>query len=208
METLLEQLSAQSFWDWLTVVASLAYVYLAARDNNWCWVFAAVASTVWAYQSFVVYNLISDGMLQVFYLVMAGVGLRRWQRKPEPAPLPTDVLDAAAIRSEPAASITRMTLAEHAYVCLGGLAAGYLLHLFASEIFAGAATLPDGITTAFSVITTFLLINRKLENWLYWVVIDLAYVGIYLRTGAVLFAVLMVLYTGMAVYGFFRWRTQ
>ncbi|MEL7161166.1 MAG: nicotinamide riboside transporter PnuC, partial [Bacteroidota bacterium] len=152
--------------------------------------------------------LVSDGLLQVFYLVMAGVGLRRWSRTATLPPEHAEVLDAAALQAKPVASITRMSLVEHVYVCLGGLVGGWVLHLFASKFFAAAATLPDGITTAFSIITTFLLINRKFENWLYWIAIDLAYVWIYLRTGAVLFAVLMVLYTIMAVYGFFRWRRE
>ncbi|MEM9929613.1 MAG: nicotinamide mononucleotide transporter, partial [Bacteroidota bacterium] len=68
MATLLEQILAAGWLDWLALLTSLAYVWLAARDNNWCWLFAAISTAVWAWQSFFVYQLISDGFLQLFYL--------------------------------------------------------------------------------------------------------------------------------------------
>lgn len=186
--------------DWLAMLTSLAYVVLAARDNDWCWAFAAVSTAVWAYQSFAVYALVSDGLLQVFYFVMAGVGLWRWRRcradgRGKDSPRPT-------------AGIRRMTGAEHLTVLAVGAAAGGLLYGLVSTNFTAAATLPDALTTAFSVITTFLLVYRRLENWLYWVVIDLAYVWIYGKTGAYLFALMMVINVGVAIYGYRHWRTE
>jgi len=82
------------------------------------------------------------------------------------------------------------------------------MYMFVSALFTSVATLPDAITTSFSIITTFLLIGRKLENWLYWIVIDVAYVWIYGSTGAILFAVMMVINVGVASYGFWHWRRE
>ena len=190
---LLEQIAAAGFLDWLALVTSLAYVVLAARSNNWCWLFAAVSTAVWAYQSFFAYNLVSDALLQVFYFVMAGVGLWRWRST------------TAATKVIP---VRRMTIGEHALTLGGGLAGGGALGYFFSNTMAAAATYPDAITTVFSVITTFLLIDRRLENWLYWVVIDVAYVWIYFSTGAALFGLMMIINVIIAVYGFINWRRE
>lgn len=205
---LLEQILAAGFLDWLALLTSLAYVWLAARDNNWCWLFAAVSTAVWAYQSFVVYQLVSDGLLQVFYFVMAGVGLWRWRAngKPSAATGEDDLLDAAALAQR--STIRRMSRREHLVVITGGLLGGLLFGYGVGSVMVAAATYPDAITTVFSVITTFLLIGRRLENWLYWIVIDLAYVWIYYSTGAVLFALMMVINVGMAVYGYRHWRRE
>ena len=54
--------------------------------------------------------------------------------------------------------------------------------------------------------TTFLVIGKKLENWLYWIIIDIAYAFIYSYKGAYLFALLMIVYTVIAVLGYFEWR--
>lgn len=193
MDTLVEQLVAQTPLDWIAVIAGLAYVWLAARDNNWCWLFSGISTAAWAYQSFFVYSLVSDASLQVFYFIMAGVGFWRWRR---------------AGPSGASAPIKQMPLKEHLLVIGGSIVGGLLLGYGFSQVMTAAATYPDAITTVSSVLATFLLIGRRLENWLYWVVIDLAYVGIYYAQGALLFAVLMGLYTVMAVYGFLSWRRE
>lgn len=201
MEQLADQIAAAGFLDWLALLTSLAYVWLAARDNNWCWLFAGVSTAVWAWQSFFEYNLVSDGLLQVFYFVMAGVGIWRWQIKDK-------VIEGVSQKENQALPIIRMTAREHILTLCGGLAGGGLLGYFFSTTLVAAATYPDAITTVFSIITTFLLIGRRLENWLYWIVIDAAYVWIYSGTGAVLFAGMMVINIGMAVYGYLNWRRE
>jgi len=195
MTALLDQIAANGPLDWLAILTSIAYVVLAARDNNWCWLFAAVSTAVWGYQSYFEYELVSDALLQVFYFIMAGVGIWRWRDK-----------DATA--GEDAAPITRMRPWEHALAIGGGLAGGLALGYFFSNTMQAAATYEDAITTVFSVVTTFLLIGRKLENWGYWIVIDAAYVWIYLDNGAALFALMMVINIGVAAYGFWNWRRE
>lgn len=200
MEQLVDQIAAAGFLDWLALLTSLTYVWLAARDNNWCWLFAAVSTAVWAWQSFFEYNLVSDGLLQVFYFVMAGVGLWRWRNKEAGDERKKGSTDPLPIKS--------MSIKEHLFTVLGGLIGGLGLGYFFSQTLVAAATYPDAITTVFSIITTFLLIGRRLENWLYWIVIDAVYVWIYAGTGAILFAAMMIINIGMANYGFVQWRKR
>ncbi len=190
LQELGQQVAEAGWADWLALLTSVAYVVLAARGSNWCWGFAAISTAVWAYQSFVVYQLVSDGLLQVFYFVMAGVGLWRWQQG-----------EAGEVLA-----VSSMSWREHGWVIGGSLLAGVLLGYLFSNTLVAAATYPDALTTAFSVSTTFLLIQRRLENWLYWVVIDLAYVGIYLSTEAILFAAMINV--GVAIAGYWSWRKE
>lgn len=212
MTELYDQIFAAGYLDWLAILTSLAYVWLAARDNNWCWLFAAISTAVWAWQSFFVYQLVSDGFLQLFYLVMAGVGIWRWRggksRTEKPGSEAPGLLDVEAIPQRTVATIRRMRWQDHVMVITGGTVAGYLLYMFVSGVFTSVATFPDAMTTSFSIITTFLLVWRRLENWLYWIVIDAAYVWIYSGTGALLFAGMMVINIGMAVYGYLNWRRE
>ncbi|PPK87789.1 nicotinamide mononucleotide transporter [Neolewinella xylanilytica] len=207
MEEFLRQAAATDTVEWLATLTALAYVWLAARDNNWCWLFAAVSAALWAHQSFVVYRLVSDALLQLFYLVMAGVGIYRWQRTAL-APAKETTLDELAITERPApgSGIVRMTLREHLLTIGGGIIGGLFLGAVVGSLTTATSTYADAITTTLSVIATFLLIGRRLENWLYFVVIDAAYVLIYLRSSALLFAALMVLYVVMAIYGYRNWR--
>lgn len=104
--------------------------------------------------------------------------------------------------------IRSMSELDHILVITGSLLAAGVLYIFVSGYFTSVSTVPDAITTAFSVATTFLLVYRRLENWLYWIAIDLVYVWIYFNTGAVLFSLMMVINIGMAVYGYRNWRRE
>lgn len=64
----------------------------------------------------------------------------------------------------------------------------------------------DAFTTALSITATWLLARKILENWLYWIVVDLVSTILYvyksLYPSAILFSVLTIL----AVVGYFKWR--
>jgi nicotinamide mononucleotide transporter len=192
---MLEQLQALSYLDWIITATALIYVFLAARNNPWCWVFGAVSCGLWGYVDIVQYQLYSDAALQAFYVFMAGVGIYRWQFGASGAEQEAKVLP-----------ISRMSVVQHATMIGGSLLAGILLGYFVSQNFPAAATYPDAITTTASVGATFLLLNRKLENWLYWVVIDIAYIGIYWSRDASLLALIMLVYVGTAIYGYQNWH--
>jgi nicotinamide mononucleotide transporter len=207
LSLLAEQIAGTPLLDWAALFCSVAYVGLASRDHNACWIFAAIGSLLWAHQMLAVYGLVSDALLQLFYLVMAGVGLYRWRRKGARAEPAAEALDSQMIEAEAKPSIRRMSWEEHATVIASSLLLGYALAKFVL-IYRVSAAMPvlDGLTTAFSVVATFLLVARRLENWLYFIVIDAAYVYIYWRTGALLYLLVMLVYIVLAVYGYRRWR--
>ena len=64
----------------------------------------------------------------------------------------------------------------------------------------------DAFTTVFSLIATYMVTQKILENWLYWVVIDLVATLMYVNRGFELTGILYLLYTVIAVFGFFNWR--
>jgi len=58
----------------------------------------------------------------------------------------------------------------------------------------------------FSVIATWMLANKVLENWIYWIVVDSAAVVLYWQSGYIATIVLFVLYVILAFYGYATWR--
>ena len=177
---------------WATALA-LGYVVLAARDSVWCWPLGFVSSCLMTYQVLRAYSLYFDAALNAFYAVMAVVGLVRWTRGGrggEPAP------------------ITPMSRREHAVWIGAGIGATSGCLVLAQALPGAALPLPDATTTVFSVLATVLLIERRLENWLYFAICDAAYVAIYLDRGSVVFAALFALYTVLAVAGYASWRAQ
>lgn len=193
LQELLAQVQNQTPLDWSVTATALLYVVLAARNNPWCWVWGAISCSLWGYASFYFYQLYSDAVLQVFYVIMSGVGIYQWLRGgARGAALP--------IRSIP--------LSLHGVVIGASLLGGWLLGTFFAQFGQAAATYYDALTTTFSVAATVLLVQRYRENWLYWIAIDLAYANLYYQRGAILFGILMIIYTGIAYVGYRNWRTE
>jgi len=168
----------------------LLYVIFAARNHAVCWVFGIIGCVFWAYCAFYLYDLWLDAGLQVFYIGISFLGIYRWMYGDEQKELP----------------ITKWSLKKHGWTIGIGILITILAGLFFKEYTPAAATYPDAFTTVFSVIATFMVIQRKLGNWIYWIVIDTVYVFLYASRGGWLFSVLFVLYLGMAVYGYFNWQ--
>ncbi len=197
---MLEQLLAQGPLDWFITITAIIYLALATRNNIWCWLFGAISCSAWAYQDIVKYSLYSDAALQGFYVIMAAVGWYRWKYGKG------RVSGEELHGQQNVLPISRMRLADHLWILLPGLVVGWLLGYFVGENFPAAATYWDSFTTSFSVGATFLLLQRKLETWLYWIVIDVLYVGIYWSREAWFFAVIMIIYVFMAAWGYWNWR--
>lgn len=196
-----ETLSAMHWIELIAVLLALAYVLLAAAENMWCWPAAFVGSSLstWLY---IKVNLKAEAALSVFYVVMAVVGWQQWRKKKAEAATghPTPRQEQRAIVQWP--------LRKHLLILLlnslATLAVGYML----KNYWESSMPYLDAFTTVFSLFTTWMVTQKVLENWLYWVVIDVA--GIYLNASRelYLFAALSALYTFIALAGYLRWRRQ
>jgi nicotinamide mononucleotide transporter len=69
-----------------------------------------------------------------------------------------------------------------------------------------ALPLGDAFTTAASLVATWMLARKLLENWLLWVVIDAMSMVMYIYKGLYITSVLFLVYTLMAVVGYVRWK--
>jgi len=66
----------------------------------------------------------------------------------------------------------------------------------------------DSLTTGFSLLATWLAARAKLENWLYWIVIDGVLVFLFYVQDLPFLAFLNVLFIGIAAGGFIAWRRR
>ncbi len=186
---LLQAAQAMSAWEAAAVVLGVAYLLLAMRESLWCW-YAAFASTGIFLVLFWNVNLLMESALQVYYLGMAVYGWWQWQRGGE------GHTELAISRWD-----TRQHLVAVAAVLLVSAASGALL-----QQFTGAA-LPylDSFTTWGSVLTTWMVARKILENWLYWLVIDSVSIYLYLDRALYLTAGLFALYLVIVLFGYRKW---
>ena len=66
----------------------------------------------------------------------------------------------------------------------------------------------DAFTTSLSIVATWMLARKKIEQWLIWIFVDLVSAGLYLYRGLYPTVFLFMIYTIMAGIGFYEWRKK
>ena len=193
IEQLLSGFQAMSYWEYIAVFLGLAYIFLAMKQSLWCWPAAFISTSIYTllfWQGF----LYMESLLNFYYLIMAIYGWWQW-RGTRSASL--DTLETKQIQS--------WTLSRHATWISAGLIVALVLGFLLDSYTDAKMAYLDSFTTVFAIFATYLVTQKVLENWLYWVVIDFASVYLYLQNDYLPTAALFVLYTFMALWGYRVW---
>lgn len=190
IERLLEGLRATSAWETLSVLLGIGYVVYAVRRQRLAWILGGASSAILVYL-YARGQLPMQALLNAFYVAMSFYGYAQWTRQ--------------AIESE---GVSTLPLRWHLLAGLIVLAAAYATaRLLAAETNAAWPFL-DAWTTWASLFATWLAARAKLENWIYWLVIDALTAVLSAAQGLVLVALLFVLYLGFSAVGFVAWWRQ
>lgn len=183
-------LQSSSLPEVVAVVFAILYVVLASYEKAWCWPAAAVSTGIYIFICYEA-NLLLETVLQVFYLIMAFYGWYEWiYGKRDKQELHIFSMQVKQILILVAAAIP--------FVLISGFVFGQYFH----------ASFPflDATVTIYSFIATWMVARKIIENWLFWVVIDLLAIYLYASRGLCLSGLLYFLYTIIAVFGYFQWR--
>jgi len=66
----------------------------------------------------------------------------------------------------------------------------------------------DAFTTSTSIVAQFLLAKKYLQNWIFWIVIDIIAIPMYVYKGLYFFAFLFLVYLGLAIWGYISWKSK
>lgn len=180
-----------SIWEWLAVASSLLYVILITYKVLAAWIFAALSSVLYIYLCYS-NRLYLESILQVFYFGMAIYGWFMWTSD-------DDTKDVTVIQ---------WPLKYHLYnILISGalmLLFGYIFDQYSNQ----ANPYLDAFTTIFSLMATFMVAKKVLENWIYWIIIDAFSVYLFASRGLYMTSVLFILYTLIAIFGYFSWKKQ
>ena len=187
---ILQQLQKWSVLEGLGVAAAMAYLIFAIRQNIACWLFAGISTTIYVFLFFTA-RLYMESVLNIFYLAMAIYGWVSWRR---------------GCGENAELAVTTWPWRRHVAAMLAIVAIsvtnGYLLTAYTDARFPYI----DSLTTWSAFWATFLVARKVLENWWYWLVIDVASVFIYWQRDLELTALLFVVYVIMIPFGYISWR--
>jgi nicotinamide mononucleotide transporter len=192
MEKLVSQLLETSPWEATAALIGLAYLLLAVRRNLLCWLCAFVSTSIYLVL-FARAALYMQSLLQVFYLAMAVYGFIDWRK---------------GRTAEGEVVIRSWQPAWHAMVAAAVVAASVVNGWLLTHYTNAAAPYIDSFVTWGSVVTTWMVARRVIENWLYWVVVDGVAAWLYFSQGLLATTLLFLIYLGIVIRGYFVWRRE
>ena len=176
----------------LAVLLAIAYLLLAIRQDPLCWLAAALSTLIYLVLMYRV-ELYMQTLLQLFYLYMAAYGYWSWRHGGEE--------HASGELSVRQWNIRQHFLSVASILFLTGII-GYLMteHTGANQAYL------DTFISLSAMLTTWMVTQKILDNWLYWIVIDSLSVWLYLEADLYFTAGLYVFYTLMCIFGYREWK--
>ena len=165
-------------------------IALLIKQNIWTWPIG-IAYTLASLYIFFTAKLYADFALHVFFLFMSFYGWYYWLQG-------NSTFDSEL----PVSRESKKVLAYSIIICvLAIILAGNLFTIYTD------AELPywDNTTSILSVLAIWLQSRKKIESWVFWLIIDILSVGIYFYKELYFYSLLYSIYVIMAFFGYAAW---
>lgn len=179
-----------SCFEMLGFVTGVLNVWLVTRQRLASWPVGIVNAAAYMVV-FARAGLYSDTGLQGVYLLLSVYGWWHWWRgKPDRSPL----------------RVTRVPRTSLLPLALILIAIWVALALITTRIPGAALPWVDALLVAGSLVAQWMMTRKLLECWLLWIIVDAAYVQLFLVRGLHLTAALYLLFFLLAITGWRAWK--
>ena len=189
MEFTTESITLEQIVELVAVIFGLAYVFLAIRIHHWCWYMTLCSGALflWLFWNVELYLM---SLLQLFFLGIAMYGIFKWNPN-------SNNMEKRIIIIKPKHHLYILS-----FIILSSIVIGWFLNKYTDDAFPYL----DTFTAVGSLVTSWMVAKKILENWLYWVVIDAVSIYIYIERELYLTVLLFTIYLIMAALGYHQWK--
>jgi len=191
-----------SYLEFFGTVAGAVAVWLSARAIVWNWPLGLINVILYFFLFYQV-RLYPDMLLQVFFFFTNLAGWWRWTHPHKGEEDQKKELRVSYMRPRNLAAVVVVGLVGT--ILMGTLADN--IHNLFPEIFPEPSAFPyvDSFVTVMSIVTTFLVINKKIEAWIFWIIIDAVATGVYYAKDIRFVALEYLVFCFIAAFGLWRW---
>ncbi len=190
----MEEFLSGHWLDILTTVLGLIYIWLEYRASIALWFVGVImpALDIYLYWS---HGLYGDAGMAVYYTLAALYGFYVWKFKKTrklKQPLP----------------IIHLPRRQYLPLMLFFLLAWGAIYYVLVEWTNSTVPLLDSFTNALSFVGMWALARKYLEQWLFWIAVDVVCCYLYIQKGIPFKAALYGLYVVIAIAGYYKWKLE
>ncbi|HRI77941.1 MAG TPA: nicotinamide riboside transporter PnuC [Cyclobacteriaceae bacterium] len=194
-----------SYLEFFATLSGFIAVWLSARANIWSWPIGIVNVTLFFFLVFQV-QLYPDMFLQVFFFITNLMGWWRWTH---PKKGEEDRKLELRVSWMPLSMLIVFSVVTLFATILSGYFAGNLHELF-PQIFNKPSAFPflDSFVMVVSIAATYLMIQKKIECWIAWLIADLVATFLYFSKGIFFVGLEFTAFCVITIVGFITWRRE
>lgn len=194
-----------SYLEFFGTIAGAVAIWLSAKAIVWSWPIGIV-NVVLFFFLFHQVQLYPDMFLQVFFFVTNLIGWWRWTHPAKGEEDRKHELRISYLGKKSRVSLISVTIIGTA---LFGLFAENIHELF-PKLFPRPSAFPylDSFVTVASIVTTFLMINKRIESWVIWIVVDAIATYMYFVKGIKFVALEYLVFCFIAAFGLWNWMRE
>ena len=180
---------------WIEIVGailSLIYLDLSIRAKVSLWFFGIISSLFYIVVFFQT-KFYADMSLQLYYVLISIYGWINWKSGEK------------GNHELPTAKLTKKL---SLILVLATILIYFIYYLILSRFTDSIIPKSDALVGALSVIGTWMLAKKLIENWLVWIAADALCVGLYLYKELYPTAILCIIYSVMAIVGYWQWKKK
>ena len=174
----------------LAVSTGLASVWFSVKERIWVYPIGLISVSIYVYLSFI-YGIYADMAINIYYVLMSIYGWYRWLQPSE--------------RGE-AKEITRNSGKEWLLSIVLFLLSWVILFVILQRFTDSEIPLWDSITTSLAIVGMWLMAEKKVEHWLFWIATDLLSIPLYYYKDLLLTSGQFFVFTILAVIGWLQWN--
>lgn len=176
------------------VISGLLYVFFTIKENNLLWLFGIISSGlyIWVFFHSGIY---AYTVLYVYYVVIGFYGWYNWTKKPA-----NDSMNEEKLQIRKASK-------RYLWGCLV-LTVVFVMPIYflLKKYTTSDMALADALLTSGGMVATWMLTQKMIEQWLFWIVLDLLSFSVMIYKELFPSALLFLIYTLLAVKGYLEWK--
>lgn len=171
------------------LLLGLCYLYYEYKASKWVWLFAIVMPVISMYVYFH-RGIYADFGINIYYLITAVYGFIVWNY---------------GGNSRKGVSISRASARVLIFCAMVAVVLWVMIYFILVKFTDSTVPVPDAFTTALSMVGSWMLARKYVEQWIVWIVVDAVSVGLFLYKGIYPYALLYAVYTVIAFFGYSKW---
>lgn len=194
-----------SYLEFLGWISGIAAVALSARANIWSWPLGLINVTLSFFLYFQV-QLYPDMFLQVFFFVTNVAGWWRWANPAKEEEDRKHELKVSFMKRSQL--VLTLGIGIIGTIVMALLASN--LHELLPSVFSQPSAAPflDSFITVISIVATFAMIQKKVECWIMWLLVDIVATYVYWVRDIKFYSLLYFIFCVLASYALYNWSKE